>query len=113
MFMMTIITSIASYEFSEDAEGVLRGIIVLNSLILYHPIGWSLWSTTVGKRIFNLYVVSVDGSKIGFWLAFARYLCYLVSAFPLLSVGFLVIAFRKDKRGLHDLMCDTMVVRRR
>ena len=83
-----------------------------SSLTLYRAIGWSIWSTTVGKRIFALYVVRTDGSKIGFWLALARSLCYIVSEL-LLLVGFLLIALREDKRGLHDLICDTMVVRRR
>ena len=87
-------------------------IVVLLSLILYRAIGWSIWSTTVGKRIFNLYVVRTDGSKIGYGRALARYLCYSISEFPLM-LGFLIVAFRKDKRGLHDLICDTMVVRRR
>lgn len=87
-------------------------VILLISFILYRAIGWSVWSTTVGKRIFNLYVVKADGSKVGFWLALARCLCYFVSGLPL-AVGFLIVAFRKDKRGLHDLMCDTIVVRRR
>ena len=111
MFIMAIITSIASYEFSEDAQGGLMGIIVLNSFILYRAIGWSIWSTTVGKRIFNLYVVRTDGSKIGFGRALARAAAYFLSG--LFYVGFLLIAFREDKRGLHDLICGTMVVRRR
>ena len=82
-------------------------------LIYYRAIGWSSrWSTTVGMRVFNLYVVKSDGSKIGFWLALARGICYFVSGLPL-AIGFLMIAFRKDKRGLHDLICDTAVVRRR
>ena len=79
---------------------------------LYHAVQWSLWSTTVGKRIFNMYVVRTDGSKIGFWRAFARCLCYFVSGLPL-AAGFLMTVFREDRRGLHDLICDTVVVRRR
>ena len=31
----------------------------------------------------------------------------------ILGLGFLMVAFRKDKRGLHDLICDTKVIRRR
>ena len=77
----------------------------------YYVIQWTLWQTTVGKRIFGLYVVGADGSKIGFQRAFRRYLAYFASA-TLLAVGFLMIAFRQDKRGLHDLQCDTVVVRR-
>ena len=107
-----IIAATTGYDFSDDAGANTLGWIVgVGCLILYRAIGWSIWSTTVGKRIFNLYVVRTDGSKIGFWLALARCLCYLVSEL-LLLVGFLLIAFRKDKRGLHDLICDTMVVRR-
>ena len=115
IFIIAIAMYMAGYyEFINDerAASALLSLALFTSLILYHPIGWSLWSTTVGKLIFNMYVVSADGSKIGFWRAFARYLCYFVSAI-LLLLGFLLIAFRKDKRGLHDLMCGTMVVRRR
>ena len=107
-----IIAAAAGYDFGNDEGDALMWIVWGSSLILYRAIGWSLWSTTVGKRIFNLYVVRTDGSKIGFWLALARCLCYLISEL-LLMAGYLMIAFRKDKRGLHDLMCGTMVVRRR
>ena len=104
----------AGYGASINGAGgdALIWIVVLLSLILYRAIGWSIWSTTVGKHIFNLYVVRTDGSKIGFWRAFARCLCYAVSELPLM-LGFLMAAFRRDKRGLHDLICDTAVVRRR
>ena len=78
---------------------------------LYAIIGWSVWSTTIGKRIFGLYVLRPDGSKLGFGRAFARWLATNLSLI-LLGIGFLMIAFRRDKRGLHDLICDTMVVKR-
>ena len=103
-----IMAAAAGYDFGNDVGEALVWIVWGGSLILYRAIGWSLWSTTVGKRIFNLYVVRTDGSKIGFWRALAR-----AAAYILFYVGFLLIAFRKDKRGLHDLMCDTIVVRRR
>ena len=78
---------------------------------LYDIIGWTVWSTTIGKRIFGLYVLRPDGSKLGLGRAFARWLAVGLSAL-LLGIGFLMIAFRRDKRGLHDLICDTMVVKR-
>ena len=107
-----IAVAIMAIIFMVDYTLVDSPVILLISFILYRAIGWSVWSTTVGKRIFNLYVVKSDGSKIGFWLALARCLCYAVSGLPLLA-GFLIIAFREDKRGLHDFICDTVVVRRR
>ena len=49
---------------------VVYAIYLINFYgIGYYAIGWSRWSTTVGKRIFDLYAVRTDGSKIGFWRA--------------------------------------------
>ena len=79
--------------------------------ILYFTASVAIWSTTLGKRIFGLRVVRNDGSKIGIGRAFARTLCYYASLI-LIGIGFLMIAFRRDKRGLHDLICDTKVVYR-
>ena len=108
-------SSLAEYTSSYDDEDApiidwldVGGYIVG---LLYFAIGITAWSTTAGKRIFGLYVMRSDGSRVGFGRASARYLCYFVSAL-LLGIGFLMIAFSKDKRGLHDLICDTMVIRR-
>lgn len=79
--------------------------------LLYFAIGVAAWSTTIGKRICGMYVLRSDGSKVGFGRAATRYLCYFVSIFTL-GIGFLMIAFRQDNRGLHDLICDTMVIKR-
>lgn len=67
------------------------------------------WGTTIGKRAFNMYVVHRDGSRVGPFRALARALAQYVSAATLL-IGFIMIGVRKDKRGLHDLICDTVVV---
>ena len=94
-----------------SASSVVFTWIVFALMVLYFPVLVATWSTTLGKRIFGLYVVRNDGSKIGFCRAFARYLCYNISGL-ILGIGFLMIAFSQDKRGLHDLMCDTKVVHR-
>ncbi len=78
---------------------------------MYSAVFVSIWSATVGKLLLGLYVVRHDGSKVGFGRALARWLCYFLSLLTL-GIGFLMIAFRKDKRGLHDLICDTIVVKR-
>ena len=63
----------------------------------------------MGKRLFRLYVVRTDGSRVGPGRALARHLASLLSML-ILGIGFLMIAFRQDKRGLHDLICDTVVI---
>ena len=67
---------------------------------------WIL-AVSPGKRAFGLHVLRPDGSKVGLGRKFCRSLAKLF-----LSLDFgLMIAFRKDKRGIHDLICDTVVVR--
>ena len=79
--------------------------------LLYTPTLIGLWSTTVGKKPFELYIVRTDGGRCGFWRAFGRELAKVLSAL-ILFVGFLMIAFRSDKRGLHDLIAGTVVIKR-
>ncbi len=72
--------------------------------------GWAIWGTTPGKRAFNLYVTTGDSAQagIGFPRALARTVGYMLSG-ALLGIGFLMIAFSKSKRGLHDLIAGTQV----
>lgn len=79
--------------------------------MLYHTVSIKFFSCTWGKQGAGLKVVRVDDSKVSFWGAYARCMCYLLSYWTL-GIGFFMIAFRKDKRGLHDLICDTKVVYR-
>ena len=102
---------VAAPQDSYSVSSVAVAWIVLALAILYFPVLVATWSTTLGKRIFGLYVVRNDGSKIGFCRAFARSLCYNISGL-IFGIGFLMIAFSEDKRGLHDLICDTKVVYR-
>ena len=80
--------------------------------LLYDTILVGIWATTGGKRLCNLYILRVDGSRVGIGRALARHLASYLSLI-ILGIGFLMIAFREDKRGLHDLICDTVVVSRR
>ena len=80
--------------------------------VTYFTVAVAAWSTTFGKRVFGIYVLRSDGSRVGLGRAFARYLAYILSGL-LLFIGYLMVAFREDKRGLHDLICDTVVVYKR
>ena len=64
------------------------------------------------QTIIRLYVLRTDGSRIGPGRALARFLATIVSNL-ILYIGYLMIGIRRDKRGLHDLICDTKVVKRR
>ncbi len=77
--------------------------------IVYFTAGVAVWATTVGKRAFRLYVVRSDGSRVGPGRALARYFASQLSML-ILCVGFVMVGVRSDKRGLHDLICDTVVI---
>lgn len=67
---------------------------------------------TLGKRILGLRVVDASGAPIGYLHALGRQLAWTLAALPF-GLGFLVATFRHDRRGLHDLMAGTRVVRGR
>jgi uncharacterized RDD family membrane protein YckC len=80
--------------------------------VLVPVFGWSIWGTTPGKRLFSLYVLSVDhSSTIGVGRALLRFAGYFVSLLAL-GVGFLMIGFTGARRGLHDVIAGTYVARR-
>ncbi len=98
--------------FGEDTSGtVFASLVSAAVLAVYSPALITLWGTTVGKRVFDLHVLRRDGMRCGFWQAFGRQVASIVSIL-VVGIGYLMIAFRADKRGLHDLMAGTAVIRR-
>ena len=72
---------------------------------------WEKWSgTTPGKRLVGIKIVDAKTLKnISNKQAIIRSLGYIPSTL-LLGAGFLMVLFRKDKRALHDLLADTIVI---
>jgi uncharacterized RDD family membrane protein YckC len=65
---------------------------------------------TVGKMAVGLRVVTAQGERLSFGHATGRYFAKFISAF-LLGIGFLMVAFTEKKRGLHDMIAGTLVVK--
>ncbi|WP_017380953.1 RDD family protein [Paenisporosarcina sp. TG-14] len=84
-------------------------LITLYSIIV--PIFW--YGYTVGKRIMNIRIVKVDGSKLGIGAMLMRVVVAALIYIVTLGIGAIVTAFmvglRQDKRGLHDLIAGTYV----
>jgi uncharacterized RDD family membrane protein YckC len=93
----------------------LAGYLGLNVVlyiipILYHVLFLrSRWHATPGKRLLGLHVVTTAGERLTGWRAFGRTYAYAFSAIPLF-VGFMMIGWNKEKKALHDLICDTRVI---
>jgi uncharacterized RDD family membrane protein YckC len=80
--------------------------------ILYYVWGYSRWSggQTLGKRALGLRVVGSDGNAISPMRAVGRLLAEVPGAL-LLGVGYLWIAFDRQRQGWHDKLAETYVLR--
>jgi len=81
------------------------------SVLLVTVIFWRRWrGATPGKRFVHIKIVDAKTFKdIDNTQAITRSFGYIVSTLALL-IGFFMVAFRKDKRGLHDLLAGTAVI---
>ena len=89
----------------------LLGIIVFFLIgIAYLVCFWGWRGQTPGKMIMRVKVLRTDGSEIGWGIAVFRYLGYVISGL-LFGLGYFWVAFDVDKRGIHDKIADTAVVK--
>jgi uncharacterized RDD family membrane protein YckC len=65
---------------------------------------------TPGKLALSLRVIREDGTRPGWGLAIGRYFAKLVSSFTM-CIGFIMVGLDDEKRGLHDRICNTRVIR--
>lgn len=70
------------------------------------------FGATIGKMVIGAKVVNEDGSPISYGRATLRYLGSILSGM-ICCIGYLMVAFRDDKRALHDLLARTRVVHKR
>ena len=88
----------------------LKDILLYGFQVLYFILCTYLTGTTLGKRAMNLRVVSADGQKltilnIVYRETIGRFLCSLSG-----GIGYIIAGVDREKRGLHDILCDTRVI---
>jgi len=80
--------------------------------LLYDVILNGRFGATIGKMIIRARIVRLDGAPIGYNRALLRWFAARISEL-LFFTGYFLIAFRSDKRALHDLLAGTKVVYKR
>lgn len=90
--------------------GQVGSILSIAVGIAYTVGFWTALGATPGKMALGIEITTVDGDSIGFGRALLRYVGYLASTITLL-IGFLMIAFTRQKRGLHDYIAGTVVIK--
>lgn len=72
---------------------------------------WNRFGATPGKMALKLKVLDAHtGENLSVARSIARYFAYLVSTFPL-ALGYVWVGIDKRKRGFHDLLVGSVVVR--
>ena len=66
---------------------------------------------TLGKRAVGIVVTDTSGQRLSFGRASGRAFAKWLNALTL-GIGWIVVAFSKQKRGLHDFVAGTLVVQR-
>ena len=95
--------------------GFLAVQLVTNLVSIAITAGYYAWfhssanQATLGKMAIGIKVVRTDGEAISLARGTGRYFAFLLSSL-ILGIGLIMAAFTERKQGLHDMICDTLVV---
>lgn len=95
---------------SADKQDNLFFVMLYAIVVLYFVIYTGWFGQTPGKMVCKLRVIRTTGEPISYGRAFLRLIGYHVS-FLFLGFGFIMIAVDRNKRGLHDLIAGTCVIK--
>ena len=87
------------------------GLPMLISWLYYALMESSEKQATIGKLALGLAVTDTHHRQISFLRATGRHFAKWVSGL-ILFIGYIMIAFTEKKQGLHDMLADTLVVKR-
>ena len=113
--LLSIVSGILGFATGIDFYGTHFNLLANGTSLV---IGWlyfalmesSARGATVGKMAVGLRVVTDQGERLDFGHATGRYLAKIISA-VILGIGFIMVAFTDRKRGLHDIIASTLVVK--
>lgn len=84
-------------------------IRIAMSVFYYVILTASIKQATIGKNIVGIIVVNKNKKALTLGHSFARCLAYYFS-YITLGLGFIMIAFTRKHRGLHDIIAKTYVI---
>jgi uncharacterized RDD family membrane protein YckC len=94
-----------------DAEAIGTFLSVWTPTFIGYFTFFTFWGgQTPGKMLMRIRVVTLDLKEVSLPRSLGRTLCYFASSL-FFGLGFLIAAFNRDKRALHDFIAGTWVVR--
>jgi len=91
--------------------GISQVIFLAVQTLYYAFMESSKYQASIGKMVLGLKVTDVSGNKIDFMKALIRNLSKIISSMILL-IGYLMAAFTEKKQALHDMIANTLVVKK-
>jgi uncharacterized RDD family membrane protein YckC len=76
---------------------------------IYEALMVARFGGTLGKLLCRIRVVTAQGERLGYGHAFLRALAQWASLLPC-GLGYVLAAFDREKRALHDFLCNTRVI---
>ena len=124
-FIGGIILSAISLGNARPQEGLaIFGAVGIASLVLLVILinlllGWLYYAfmqssklqATLGKMALNIIVTDLEGNRITFGRATARYFSKIISNMTL-YIGYILAGLTEKKQALHDMIAGTLVIRK-
>lgn len=105
LYFLTYVVIGNAKDFRESIWGPLVGVLLYGVII---SLFLKFKAQTPGKKAYDLLLIRDDGKKVTFFLAFVRFILFLISSSMI--VGILSPLWRKDKKTMYDLILKTSVV---
>lgn len=102
-------TSLSTIKAVAGIVGYIIGIV--SNWLYFTLLESSSKQATLGKMAIGIIVTDLNDNRISFGRANGRYWGKIVSAIILL-IGFFMAGFTKKKQALHDIMAETLVVKK-
>ena len=109
VFGLSLIISVfSSGYYYEDS---IYGPALVISWLYYALMESSNKKATLGKMALGIVVTDLNGNKISFGRATARYLCKFLSGL-IFAIGYIMAVFTDKKQALHDMIAGCVVVKK-
>jgi uncharacterized RDD family membrane protein YckC len=116
ILLVLLVGGIVGNDVASDAPtsarfGALDRVLILALVFAYYWGTETIWAQTLGKRVLDIRVERVDGTKLTAGATFIRTLLRVVDGFGVYLVGLIVIFATGERRQrLGDLAAKTRVV---
>jgi len=110
LYVMTYFIYGGAEEFRENEEAHIYALLLF--LSIDSLLNGSRKLSTPGKKAYEQSVVDINsGERLGFFRYLLRGVIFLF--FSALLIGFAVPFYRKDRRGIHDVLTNSVLTERR